>query len=126
MQPRAQGGPHTMANLISLWGGHHDAVHTGRLRIARAASGEPTFTHADGRSDGMPTTKPTRHRAGRSSAVPPRSGAQDGPLGDVEQALRGLGFSAAKARAAAAACASHIGQPLEDLVRRALRAAHEP
>ncbi|MCB9573951.1 MAG: HNH endonuclease [Kofleriaceae bacterium] len=54
VQPRAQGGPHTMANLVSLCGGHHDAVHAGRLRITRSASGEVVFTHADGRRYGAP------------------------------------------------------------------------
>ena len=52
VRPRAQGGRHTMDNLICLCGGHHDAVHVGRLRIARAASGEIVFTHADGRQYG--------------------------------------------------------------------------
>ncbi|MCB9560639.1 MAG: HNH endonuclease [Kofleriaceae bacterium] len=54
VRPRAQGGPHTMANLVSLCGGHHDAVHVGRLRITRSASGEVVFTHADGRPYGAP------------------------------------------------------------------------
>ncbi|MCA9679532.1 MAG: HNH endonuclease, partial [Myxococcales bacterium] len=128
VQPRAQGGRHTMDNLISLCGGHHDAVHAGRLRIARAASGEPTFTHADGRPYGAPApmTTRTRHGAGRASADASRSGSHDDSRGDVEQALREMGFPAAEARAAAAACAGHVGQPLEELVRRALRAAHQP
>ncbi|MCB9574732.1 MAG: HNH endonuclease [Kofleriaceae bacterium] len=54
VQPRAQGGRHTLANLISLCGGHHDAVHVGRLKITRSASGEVVFTHADGRPYGAP------------------------------------------------------------------------
>ncbi|MCB9563403.1 MAG: HNH endonuclease [Kofleriaceae bacterium] len=54
VRPRAQGGPHTMANLVSLCGGHHDAVHAGRLKITRSASGEVVFTHADGRPYGAP------------------------------------------------------------------------
>ncbi|MCA9675190.1 MAG: HNH endonuclease, partial [Myxococcales bacterium] len=126
VQPRAQGGRHTMANLISLCGGHHDAVHVGRLRIARAASGEPVFSHADGRPYGAPSPAPptTRRHAGQASADASRSGSHDDPLGDVEQALRGLGFQAAEARAATTACVPHVGQPLEELVRRALRAAH--
>ena len=41
-----------MDNLICLRGGHHDAVHVGRSRIERAASGEPVFTHAGGRRYG--------------------------------------------------------------------------
>ncbi|MCB9571570.1 MAG: HNH endonuclease [Kofleriaceae bacterium] len=52
VRPRAQGGRHTMDNLICLCGGHHDAVHVDRLRIARAASGEIVFTHGDGRPYG--------------------------------------------------------------------------
>ncbi|MCB9572319.1 MAG: HNH endonuclease [Kofleriaceae bacterium] len=128
VRPRAQGGPHTLANLISLCGGHHDAVHAGRLRIARAASGEPVFSHADGRPYGAPSpaSPTTRHHAEPQSADASRSGSHDGPLAHVEQALRGLGFPAAQARAATAACVSHVGQPLEELVRRALRAAHSP
>ncbi|MCB9571740.1 MAG: HNH endonuclease [Kofleriaceae bacterium] len=54
VQPRAQGGRHTLANLISLCGGHHDAVHVGRLKITRSASGQVVFTHADGRPYGAP------------------------------------------------------------------------
>ncbi|MCA9677252.1 MAG: hypothetical protein H6709_11325 [Kofleriaceae bacterium] len=54
MQPRAQGGPHTMANLVSLCGGHHDAVHAGRSQIKRSTSGQVVFTHADGRPYGAP------------------------------------------------------------------------
>ncbi|MCB9561529.1 MAG: HNH endonuclease [Kofleriaceae bacterium] len=128
IQPRAQGGRHTVANLISLCGGHHDAVHVGRLQIAPAASGEPTFTHADGRPYGAPSPSPTtpRRHERRVSTEPSRSASHHGPLADVEQALRGLGFPASEARAATDACAGHLGQPLAELVRRALRAAHKP
>ncbi|MCB9559281.1 MAG: HNH endonuclease [Kofleriaceae bacterium] len=59
VRPRARGGRHTLDNLICLCGGHHDAVHVGRLRIAGGAEGELVFTHADGRRYGAPpeTTK---------------------------------------------------------------------
>ena len=62
VQPRAQGGRHTLDNLICLCGGHHDAVHAGRLQITRAPSGDLAFTHADGRRYGAPPTT-TRARA---------------------------------------------------------------
>ncbi|MCA9678219.1 MAG: HNH endonuclease [Myxococcales bacterium] len=75
VQPRAQGGRHTLANLISLCGGHHDAVHVGRLRIARSASGEVVFAHADGTpygaSPGTRDEPPTAAaRGGRADAAP--------------------------------------------------------
>ena len=76
VQPRAQGGPHTLANLISLCGGHHDAVHVGRLKITRSASGQVGFVHADGRRYGAPPRtrderdEPAAVRVGRADAAP--------------------------------------------------------
>ncbi|MCB9563933.1 MAG: HNH endonuclease [Kofleriaceae bacterium] len=76
VQPRAQGGRHTLANLISLCGGHHDAVHVGRLKITRSASGQVGFVHADGRRYGAPPRtrderdEPAAARVGRADAAP--------------------------------------------------------
>ena len=87
VQPRAQGGRHTMDNLISLCGGHHDAVHAGRLKITRSASGQVVFVHADGRRYGAPPRtrderdEPAAVRVGRADAAPMtgrwRSGSSD-------------------------------------------------
>ncbi|MCB9574073.1 MAG: HNH endonuclease [Kofleriaceae bacterium] len=86
VQPRAHGGPHTLANLISLCGGHHDAVHVGHLRIARSASGEVVFTHADGRSYGAPPrTSDERHEPATAAT---RVGRADAPHLDRSLAQR--------------------------------------
>lgn len=84
LQLRSEGGSHEAANLISLCGVHHGAVHDGRLIIRGAASGELGFHHADGSTYGhrRPDVADMRdHR--RAFAV-----------------LCGLGFQQGQARAA--------------------------
>ena len=75
MQPRAQGGPHTMANLVSLCGGHHDAVHAGRSQIKRSTSGQVVFTHADGRRYGAAPAEVMAHVGHVATHVDDASGA---------------------------------------------------
>ncbi|MCB9575138.1 MAG: HNH endonuclease [Kofleriaceae bacterium] len=126
IQPRARGGAHTMSNLVSLCGGHHDAAHAGRLRIERAASGALEVAHADGSPYGTSPPAAAPPPARGPAAERDRSERRAGALAEVEQALRGLGFPAGDARAAASACAAHVGRPIEELVREALRALHRP
>ncbi|MCA9679917.1 MAG: HNH endonuclease, partial [Myxococcales bacterium] len=92
VQPRAQGGRHTMTNLVSLCGGHHDAVHAGRLQIARSASGQVVFTHADGRLYGAPPrTSDERHEPATAAARVDRADAAHMDLSlaqRIERAMR--------------------------------------
>jgi HNH endonuclease/Holliday junction resolvase RuvA-like protein len=50
--PRSEGGRHDPANLITLCGAHHRAVHRGELRIELKIDGILTFRHADGAAYG--------------------------------------------------------------------------
>ncbi|MCA9676581.1 MAG: hypothetical protein KC464_16230, partial [Myxococcales bacterium] len=53
-----------------------DAVHVGRLKITRSASGQVGFVHADGRRYGAPPRtrderdEPAAARVGRADAAP--------------------------------------------------------
>ena len=65
-----------MTNLISLCGGHHDAVHVGRLMITRSASDEIGFTHGDGRAyDAPPGTRDERDELATAAARVDRAAA---------------------------------------------------
>ena len=48
IEPRAEGGPATAANLIVLCGMHHRAVHVGALVIEGSSAESRCFRHADG------------------------------------------------------------------------------
>ena len=82
-----------MDNLICLRGGHHDAVHVGRSRIERAASGETVFTHAGGRRYGAAPAEVMAHVGHVATHVDDASGA------------------------------THAGRSLEVALRRAMREA---
>lgn len=47
--PRARGGGHVEANLVTLCAAHHRAVHDGLIALERLADGRLVITHADGR-----------------------------------------------------------------------------
>ncbi len=53
---RSRGGKHVLANLMSLCGAHHTAVHDGRLLIRGATADDATFHHPDGTPYGEPPT----------------------------------------------------------------------
>jgi hypothetical protein len=99
---RSEGGGHDPENLLTLCGGHHTAVHEGRLIITGTAS-SVRFTHADGT---------------------PYGGAFGAAAADVRakafQALRGLGFREGDAKRALAKIPSAVST-LEQLIRQALR-----
>jgi len=107
LQPRATGGGNELWNLAVLCGGHHRALHHGRLVIT-GRPGALTFTHDDGRPWGTPPPQP-------APSVEE----------DVRLALCGLGFKRREAEAALHAASAHVGSggSLEDWLRAALRAA---
>jgi hypothetical protein len=104
---RCHGGDHTADNLCLICDAHHKAVHDGDLIIRGRASSDLVFAHSDGRPYGAPPPAPTRTSI----------------LEDAIAAVRSTGFSAAEARGAVAAVASHVGvnAPVEDLVRAAFQ-----
>jgi hypothetical protein len=55
VQPRAEGGRHEAANLMTLCSAHHRAVHRGELFIEHEREGSFIFRHADGAAYGNPT-----------------------------------------------------------------------
>jgi hypothetical protein len=84
--PRSEGGDNVLANLHTLCGAHHRAVHRGQLIIERDASGL-RFLHAKGRPYGEPGTPP------------PPDTEDPGVESKVAFALRHLGFRDAEVRA---------------------------
>jgi hypothetical protein len=54
LSPRAEGGPNTDENLITLCGVHHRAAHAGELLIEGSSAGGLRFFHADGTQYGSP------------------------------------------------------------------------
>lgn len=108
--PWSIGGEHTLANLTTLCGRHHDAAHDGLIQIA-GMPGALVVTHADGRPYGTPPPPPP---------VPTTAAACS--------ALTRLGFRAAEAAAAVRQAATHVGatDSLETLIRTALRYCPKP
>ncbi len=103
--PRADGGKHTADNLVCLCGGHHRAVHEGRLLIQGLPSTGLVFSHADGTRYGGPLLVDVAERNAH-----------------VFAALRGLGFKERDCRAALARCASALASDSsrEEVLRAAL------
>ena len=48
----AKGGAHVVDNLVTCCGTHHDLLHQGALRVARADDGTLLWAHKDGRAFG--------------------------------------------------------------------------
>jgi hypothetical protein len=99
---RSEGGGHVPENLLTLCGGHHTAVHEGRLIITGTGS-SARFTHADGTPYGG--TVGAAATDARAKAF---------------QSLRGLGFREGDAKRALANI-PNTGSSLEQLIRQALR-----
>ncbi|HLV67580.1 MAG TPA: HNH endonuclease, partial [Polyangiaceae bacterium] len=103
LRARAEGGTHEPDNLVTLCGGHHAALHAGRLAIEGRPSTKLRFLRADG-------TSYTEPPSARSVAVSEQ----------VIRAMRGLGFSERDSRTAVA----RVVETVETLcVERLLRAA---
>ncbi len=136
---RSDGGGNDVANLLTLCGGHHDAVHVGRLIIERTAGGL-RFTRADGRGyrertaltgetpfpvGALAAAATTARRAGQPHAEPdPAPIAGNGGVSrEAHTVLRRLGFREAEARMAVARAQVNVGQDaaLDVLLREALR-----
>ncbi len=79
---RSEGGRNVLANIITLCGAHHRAVHHGSLLIERDVSGRVSFKHGDGTPYGQaPVPQALDVRAKAFSA------------------LRGMGFKEGEVRA---------------------------
>jgi 5-methylcytosine-specific restriction endonuclease McrA len=106
IQPRAEGGCHTLENLVAICGAHHRAVHAGHLELSGTAPHALVLRHADGTAYG-----------GRAQPA-------DVDVSEkVFRGLRGLGFRETEAkRALARALASPSIEPLtaQELLKRAL------
>jgi hypothetical protein len=102
---RADGGSHTQANLATLCGAHHDAIHRGTLRVDGDADGALLFRHAHGTIYGGP----------------PLATAQQ-QLTDAFLALRSMGWKEREARQALDTVKPHVGpnEPIEAVLRRCL------
>jgi predicted nucleic acid-binding protein len=106
IKPREEGGGHDAAQLATLCGAHHAAVHQGRIVIEGHASERLAFFHADGTSYG--------------GTVSPE-------IVDLKtkafQALRHMGFKETEARWALDAVKTHVGaMTLESILKHALLA----
>ena len=108
---RADGGSHTQANLATLCGAHHDAIHRGALRVDGDADGTLHFRHADGTIYGGP----------------PLATAQQ-QLADAFLGLKSMGWKEREARQALDAVKPHVGanEPIESVLRRCLAVLRIP
>jgi hypothetical protein len=108
---RADGGSHTQANLASLCGAHHDAIHRGALRVDGDADSTLVFRHADGTVYG----------------APPLATAQQ-QLTDAFMGLKSMGWKEREARQALDAVRPHVGpdEPIEAVLRRCLAVLRIP
>jgi hypothetical protein len=103
---RAEGGEHSVDNLITICGAHHRALHRGQLVMKRQSSGNLIFRHADGTPYGR--------------IVDPRASTA---YEQAFHALRSLGFREREARGAldALRMEGHAGDPtVESILRQAL------
>ena len=105
LDPRADGGSHEPARLVTLCGAHHRAVHRGLLIIEGSAE-QLAFLHADGSRYGS-----VRVDAGGVEV-----------RGQAFSALRHLGFKETPSQRALDAAVTHvgIGAGVQELVRAAL------
>jgi hypothetical protein len=108
---RADGGHHVQANLASLCGAHHDAIHRGALRVDGDADGTLDFRHADGTAYGSA----------------PGAAAQQ-QLADAFLELRSMGWKEREARQALDVVRPHVGpnEPIEAVLRRCLAVLRIP
>jgi hypothetical protein len=83
--PRSEGGGHHAANLLTVCGAHHRALHRGELAVEGDAGAGVRFRHADG----TPYGEPVEPRALDAQAK-------------IFAALRGLGFREGEIRRALA------------------------
>jgi hypothetical protein len=108
---RADGGSHVQANLASLCGAHHDAIHRGALRVDGDADGTLQFRHADGTVYG---------------GAPLATAQQQ--LADAFMGLRSMGWKEREARQALDTVQPHVGpnEPIESVLRRCLAVLRIP
>lgn len=104
--PRSEGGSNDPANLLTICGGHHRAVHRGELSIEPGGESGFLFRHADGTLHGQPVT---------AHAVDAHA--------KVFSALRHLGFREREVRAVLAELQSddHPQPTVAGLLSEALR-----
>ncbi|HWP08000.1 MAG TPA: hypothetical protein VNN72_19780 [Polyangiaceae bacterium] len=103
LERRCEGGKHLVANLLTLCGAHHRAVHDGSLIITGTPSSGLSFAHADGTPYG-------------GAVVPAVAGAR----AKAFQALVGMGFRESEAKRALTRI-PHSVSSLEQVIRQALR-----
>jgi len=110
LDPRAEGGGHDPENLVTLCGAHHRALHRGEINASGTAT-SAIFRHADGTQYG--------------GEVNPKAAETSSKL---LFALRHLGFGESESRRALEAVATHVGhgEPLEELIPRALAILVKP
>lgn len=111
IKPRAEGGPHDPANLITLCSAHHRAIHAGRLHLTGTAPQALHISHADGTPYGASANTTDAHLADLSEKV--------------FRGLRWLGFKETEAKRALARALDehrHATQPstADTLLKRAL------
>jgi hypothetical protein len=129
---RAEGGDHSPDNLCLLCFAHHQAEHDGRLVIRGRVSTGLTFTHRDGRAYGTPPPPSAPREPAVIDTPVIDTPVIDTPVIDTQviddavSGLRNLEFTAAQARSAVAAVASHVGPNVsaEELIFAALRQMH--
>lgn len=129
---RALGGTHDPSNLTCLCGGHHRALHEGRLTIVGRAPDALVF----GPGSAPPSAGPIIVAASEPVHASVDEVAPDGEVDVIdaemvvsaERALTTLGFRLRDARAAIARVRAHVGtsgdpdtDPVERLIRAALR-----
>jgi hypothetical protein len=109
--PRAEGGPHTPENLVTLCSAHHRAIHRGELLIEGSPSTALRFRHADGTAYG--SSRPVNDRSPAPGVADVRARACC--------ALELMGYRSSEVKRALLRIPESLTANLEQVVRQALR-----
>jgi hypothetical protein len=107
--PRASGGQHTSANLVTLCGAHHRAIHRGELLIEGTPATGLRFLHADGTIYG-------RSRSPEVADV----------LARARRALELMGFRSSEVKRALLGIPESRDASLEQVIRQAQQRLSAP
>ena len=137
IDPQCEGGPHTPENGTSRCFACHAAIHHSKLVVTGTAPHQLVNTWVDGAPryiaktlaelEGQPMVAPIVVSTEKATAVPAARLDDAVVIAQARDALVGLGWKSAIARAAVEEARAHVGAPgVEALIREALRHCPRP